>query len=48
MTLKSQTPDLTITQKPNVTVCHCDMCRRWSSGPYMAITCQQDKNDDGG
>jgi hypothetical protein len=30
-----------ISKKPNVTVCHCDMCRRWSSGPYMAITCQQ-------
>lgn len=24
----------------DVTVCHCDMCRRWSSGPYMEVTCE--------
>lgn len=23
-----------------VSVCHCDMCRRWSSGPYLSISCR--------
>ena len=27
-------------REPNVAVCHCDMCRRWSAGPFMEITCQ--------
>ncbi len=26
--------------KPNVVACHCDMCRRWSAGPFMALNCQ--------
>lgn len=26
-------------EKPNVTACHCDMCRRWASGPYLAVRC---------
>ena len=26
--------------EPHVAVCHCDMCRRWSAGPFMEITCQ--------
>ena len=26
--------------KPSVAVCHCDMCRRWASGPFMEVTCQ--------
>ena len=26
---------------PTVGVCHCDMCRRWSSGPFMEVTCQE-------
>lgn len=25
--------------KPNVTACHCDMCRKWASGPYLAVSC---------
>lgn len=25
---------------PDVVACHCDMCRRWSAGPYMELTCQ--------
>jgi len=25
--------------EPSVSVCHCDMCRRWSSGPFMEVTC---------
>ncbi len=24
----------------DVITCHCDMCRRWSAGPFMEITCQ--------
>jgi hypothetical protein len=23
----------------DVVACHCDMCRRWSSGPFMEINC---------
>lgn len=26
--------------EPKVAACHCDMCRRWSSGPYFEVTCQ--------
>jgi len=25
--------------EPKVTTCHCDMCRRWSSGPFFEVTC---------
>lgn len=25
--------------KPSVSVCHCDMCRRWTSSPFMAVKC---------
>ncbi len=25
---------------PSVVACHCDMCRRWSAGPFMAVNCQ--------
>ena len=28
------------TKEPDVAVCHCDMCRRWSAGPFMEVTCQ--------
>ena len=27
-------------KKPSVVVCHCEMCRRWSAGPFMAVGCQ--------
>ena len=27
-------------KKPSVVVCHCDMCRRWSAGPFMSLNCQ--------
>jgi len=27
-------------RKPSVAACHCDMCRRWSAGPFMAVNCQ--------
>lgn len=26
-------------KKADVTACHCGMCRRWSSGPYFAVSC---------
>ncbi len=25
---------------PVVSACHCDMCRRWSSGPFFEVTCK--------
>ena len=25
--------------EPKVAACHCDMCRRWSSGPYFEVPC---------
>lgn len=25
--------------KPSVVACHCDMCRRWSAGPFMSLSC---------
>ncbi len=28
-------------------VCHCDMCRRWTSGPFFAISCGTDVKFDG-
>ncbi|MEM7022014.1 MAG: GFA family protein [Pseudomonadota bacterium] len=31
----------------DVGVCHCDMCRRWSSGPLMALEVGQDVEIDG-
>ena len=31
------------TRSPDVGVCHCDMCRRWSAGPFMEVTCQDVK-----
>ena len=27
-------------REPHVAVCHCDMCRRWSAGPFIEVTCQ--------
>jgi hypothetical protein len=27
-------------KKPSVVACHCEMCRRWSAGPFMALNCQ--------
>lgn len=26
--------------EPKAGVCHCDMCRRWSSGPFFEVTCE--------
>ena len=28
--------------KVHIGACHCDMCRKWSSGPYMAVDCGTD------
>jgi len=25
----------------SVAACHCDMCRRWSAGPFLEITCDE-------
>lgn len=30
-----------IAKSPDVAVCHCDMCRRWSSRSNMEVTCQK-------
>lgn len=27
--------------------CHCDMCRRWSGGPYLSVDCGVDVSMDG-
>ena len=29
-----------IANEPKVAACHCDMCRRWSSGPYFEVSCE--------
>ena len=29
-----------IAKEAIVAACHCDMCRRWSSGPYFEVTCE--------
>ena len=29
-----------IVREPHVSACHCDMCRRWSSGPYFEVDCE--------
>lgn len=28
------------TSELKVAACHCNMCRRWSSGPYFEVTCE--------
>lgn len=25
---------------PTMQACHCSMCRKWGSGPFMAVPCQ--------
>ena len=32
--------------EPNVTACHCEMCRRWASGPFLAVKCYDVAFDD--
>lgn len=27
-------------KEPKVAACHCEMCRRWSSGPYFEVSCE--------
>lgn len=28
-------------KEPTVGACHCDMCRRWSSGPFFEVSCDR-------
>lgn len=28
------------TKEPEVSACHCEMCRRWASGPYFEVPCE--------
>jgi hypothetical protein len=32
----------------DVDACHCSMCRRWGSGPYLSVSYQGDIKFDGG
>ncbi|WP_456300295.1 GFA family protein [Primorskyibacter aestuariivivens] len=37
-----------VSNRNRVAVCHCDMCRRWSSGPFMSVNCGEVAfNDEG-
>lgn len=27
-------------KRPSVVACHCEMCRRWSAGPFMSVECK--------
>ena len=39
---------VTVMNAPDkVGACHCDMCRKWASGPYMEITCDSGVSFDG-
>ena len=29
-------------KKPEMDVCHCEMCRRWSGGAWMTVECEPD------
>ena len=31
----------------NLNACHCGMCRRWSGGPFMALSCGREVDFDG-
>ena len=33
--------------KTHIGACHCDMCRKWASGPYMAVDCGSDVTFEG-
>lgn len=35
------------TKSNNVDACHCNMCRKWTGGPLLAIQCGQDVNFEG-
>lgn len=34
-------------EKPEVDACHCDMCRRWSGGPMIAVSAESGVSLDG-
>lgn len=38
---------LTATPTGNVGACHCNMCRTWTGGPFMAIGCGTDVRIEG-
>ena len=31
----------------NLGVCHCEMCRKWSAGPFLALDCGSDVSIEG-
>lgn len=33
--------------KKSIGACHCDMCRRWAAGPYLAMDCGTEVTFDG-
>jgi hypothetical protein len=35
------------TKNNNVDACHCNMCRKWTGGPLLAIQCDGDVNFEG-
>jgi len=35
------------TMKTSIGACHCEMCRKWASGPYMAVDCGSDVEFEG-
>lgn len=38
----------TVTPKSNnIGVCHCDMCRKWGGGPFLAASCESDMHIEG-
>jgi hypothetical protein len=37
-----------VPQKREMGVCHCQMCRRWSGGVFMAVECQDLELQQGG
>lgn len=32
---------------PEAEACHCSMCRRWTSGPFLGVKCEGDVRIDG-
>jgi len=36
------------TMETHIGACHCNMCRKWASGPLMAVDCGTDVQFDGG
>ena len=32
---------------PHFTACHCEICRKWGGGPYLAVSCTSEVRFDG-